>query len=147
MDAQRTRWGVAPFEARNSQRSPENASRKCWYASFAFAIASLPRSARAPSVPIASSRLSASVSTRETKKLATEATLDGSFPAATSRSSPRRYASTTSLYRWSEKISVMLMFLPAAIMSSIAPSPGFVAGIFTKRFGRSTRPCSRWASS
>ncbi len=41
------------------------------------------------SVPIASSRMSASVSTRETKKLATDETLRGSPPAATSRSSPR----------------------------------------------------------
>ena len=96
VDAQRQRCGVAPLPARNSQRSPLNACWKCSYASFAFAIASLPRSASASSVPIASRRLSASVSTRETKKLATECTFVGSPPPSTSRSSPRRYASTTS---------------------------------------------------
>ena len=58
------------------------------------------RAARAPAaVPIASSRLSPSVSTRETKKLATDATFDGSPPASTSRSSPRMYASITSACR------------------------------------------------
>ena len=35
-------------------------------------------------------------------------------------------------------MSVTLIERPAAIESSIAPSPGSVAGIFTKRFGRST---------
>jgi hypothetical protein len=37
----------------------------------------------------------------------------------------------TSLWRSKEKISVTLMLLPEAIISSIAPSPGSVAGIFT----------------
>ena len=60
-----------------------------------------------------------------------EGTFDGSPPEATSRSSPRRYASTTSAYRCSEKISVTLMLFPCAMQSSIAPRPGFVAGIFT----------------
>ncbi len=62
---------------------------------MAFAIASRPRKASA-SLPIASSRLSASVSTRETKKLATELTVDASPPDSISRSTPRMYASNTS---------------------------------------------------
>ena len=37
----------------------------------------------------------------------------------------------TSSWRWSEKISVTLMLRPSAIESSIAPTPGVVAGIFT----------------
>ena len=98
-------------------------------------------------MPIASRRLSASVSTRETKKLATDATLEGSPPASTSRSSPLRYASITSAWRSSEKISVMLIDLPFAIESSIAGRPAFVAGIFTNRFGRSTIWCRSSARS
>jgi cytochrome c peroxidase len=42
------------------------------------------------------------------------------------------YASTSSSWRWSEKINVTLMFFPAATMSSIAPTPAVVAGIFGK---------------
>ena len=41
------------------------------------------------------------------------------------------YASATSRWRSSEKISVTLMLRPRAIISSIAGSPGAVAGIFT----------------
>ena len=81
--------------------------------------------------PASSSLRSASVSTRDTKKLATEITEPGSPPAATSRSRPRRYASTTARYRSSEKMSVTLMERPFAMQSSIAPSPGSVPGIFT----------------
>ena len=44
-------------------------------------------------------------------------------------------------------MSVTLIERPAAIESSIAPSPGIVAGIFTKRFGRSTSSWSRVACS
>ena len=44
-------------------------------------------------------------------------------------------------------MSVTLMDLPFAIMSSIAGRPGFVAGIFTKRFGLSTSLCRRTASA
>ena len=81
----------------------------------------------------------------------TEATFDGSPPAATSRSSPRRYASTTARYRSSEKISVMLIGVPFAMQSSMAGRPAIVAGIFTNRFGRSIslaiqRACSNVAS-
>jgi hypothetical protein len=39
------------------------------------------------------------------------------------------------------------MLRPRAMQSSIAPSPGFVAGIFTRRFGRSIHVWSRIASS
>src|SRR5256885_12511732 len=66
---------------------------------------SLPRNSRASLDPIASRRLSVSVSTRDTKKLATECTFDGSPPEATSRSSPSRYTSTTSSYRSEEHTS------------------------------------------
>jgi hypothetical protein len=87
------------------------------------------------------------VSTRETKKLATDDTERGSPPPATRRSRPRTYASITSACRRREKISVTLIDLPCAIMSSIAGRPGFVAGIFTYRFGRSTSSCRRFASA
>ena len=39
------------------------------------------------------------------------------------------------------------MLFPRAMQSSIAAGPGFVAGIFTKRFGRSIHSWSRIASS
>ena len=52
-------------------RGLENRSTKSWYASFAFAMAAMPF--RSPPLCIASRRLSISVSTRETKKLATDA--------------------------------------------------------------------------
>src|ERR1700704_2157058 len=42
---------------------------------------------------------------------------------------------------------VTLMLFPCAMQSSIAPSPGFVAGIFTYRFGGSSHLCTRIASS
>ena len=64
------------------------------------------------------------MSTRETKKLATDATVVGSPPAATSRSSPRTYASATAAWRSREKIRVTLIGRPAAIESSIASRPG-----------------------
>ena len=44
-------------------------------------------------------------------------------------------------------MSVTLIERPAAIESSIAPSPGTVAGIFTKRFGRSTSSVRSFACS
>jgi hypothetical protein len=87
------------------------------------------------------------VSTRETKKLATEDTAEGSPPPSTRRSTPRMYASTTSAWRSSEKMSVTLIARPAAMQSSIAPSPGSVPGIFTYRFGRSPSSCRRIASA
>ena len=40
-----------------------------------------------------------------------------------------------------------LIDLPRAMHSSIAPSPGSVAGIFTNRFGLSTHSCSFSACS
>jgi hypothetical protein len=58
-------------------------------------MAALPLSALASSVPILSSRLSISVSTRETKKEATEPIADRSWPALRARSSPSRNASIT----------------------------------------------------
>ena len=57
------------------------------------------------------------------------------------------YASATSRWRSSEKISVTLTGMPAAIVSSIAGRPAGVAGIFTSRFGRSTSACRRLASA
>ena len=46
-----------------------------------------------------------------------------------------------------EKIRVTFMDLPREIISSMATSPGKVAGILTKRLGLSTISCSRVASS
>ena len=57
------------------------------------------------------------------------------------------YASATARWRSSEKISVTLIGIPAAIESSIAFSPGSVAGILMNTFGRSTILLSRRASS
>ena len=51
-------------------------------------MAALPFSAAASGVPIASSRLSTSVSTRETKNDATYAIVEMSCPLATAASSP-----------------------------------------------------------
>ena len=91
--------------------------------------------------------MSASVSTRETKNDATDARVDGSPPSSTKRSSPRMYDSATCRWRSSEKMSVTWMGMPAAIDSSIAFSPGSVAGILMKTFGRSTILLRRRASS
>ena len=63
-------------------------SSKAAYASLALAMASLPRRSGRPA---SLSRLSPSESTRETKKLATLATPDGSPPSATRRCKPRRF--------------------------------------------------------
>jgi hypothetical protein len=57
------------------------------------------------------------------------------------------YASITSRCRSIEKISVTLIDLPAAIISSIAGSPSFVPGILTYRFGLSISPWNRRASA
>ena len=57
------------------------------------------------------------------------------------------YASATSRWRSSEKISVTLTGMPLAIVSSIAGRPSLVAGILISTFGRSIRPCRRAASS
>jgi hypothetical protein len=76
VDAQRQRCARAPLASSASQRAPENSSLYRWYASFALATASLPF--RSSGAPASSSRRSASVSTRETKKLATDATGPGS---------------------------------------------------------------------
>ncbi len=100
-------------------------------------LAVMPFRARASGVPISSNRLSLSVSTRETKNEATEATLLGSPPEAWYSSSPPRYASMTSPYLSSEKIRVMLTEIPSARRRRIAGIPSGVAGIFTSRLGRS----------
>lgn len=49
------------------------------------------------------------------------------------------YASTTSAYRSTEKISVTLMLWPCATLSRIAGIPAGVAGILTMTSGRSQR--------
>ena len=78
----------APRAASASHRAPENRSRKSAYASFAFATATRPRNAFASSAragfaaTTASSRFSASVSTRLTKNDATEAIVLNRQPAA-----------------------------------------------------------------
>ena len=61
----------------------------------AFATAAVPRNASASGVPMASSRLSTSESTRLTKKLATDETGPSGWPALARSSSPLRYASIT----------------------------------------------------
>jgi hypothetical protein len=63
-------------------------SSNAWYARRALAMPALPRSSLASSLPIASRRLSTSVSTRETKKDATEAIVAMSTPLSRACSSP-----------------------------------------------------------
>ena len=89
-------------------------------------------------MPILSSLLSTSVSTRLTKNDATDAIEDRSWPASAACSIPAKYASMTSPYRSREKISVTLMLIPSARHWVIAGSPAGVAGILMNRFGRST---------
>ena len=85
VDAHSGRWTWAPLAANASQRGPENAWPKCWYASWAWATAAWPRRARiawsppSPRPPAScSSRRSISVSTRLTKNDATLCTFDRS---------------------------------------------------------------------
>src|SRR5205814_647365 len=98
VEAQRQRCTRAPREASFSQRGPEKISPYFRKASFALATAVFPlrpsSSRRAAGSEVcasfASIRLSVSVSTRETKNDATEATDDRSLPSAASFSSPFR---------------------------------------------------------
>ena len=92
----------APCFASAAQRGPANFWPKRRYASFALAMAARPfsilsRSFSAPSAFAikASRRLSISVSTRLTKKLATEARPSIGRPAFTRSSRPAIYASIT----------------------------------------------------
>ena len=91
---------------------------------MAFATAARPRrgepSGRSGSI---------AVSTRETKKLATEWTSAIGWCAARRRSRPRMYAMWIASYWASEKSSVTLTLIPAAIVSSIAGTPSAVPGI------------------
>jgi hypothetical protein len=96
VDAHRGRCTAAPLAASASQRGPENTSRNIAYASWPWATAAVPTSARASGLPSASRRRSTSVSTLLMKKLATELIPDRSDrPAATASSRPARYASMT----------------------------------------------------
>ena len=110
-------------------------------------MAALPRSALASGVPSLSSLASTSVSTRLTKKDATERIWEMSCPAAAAFSRPAMYASMTSPCRWSEKISVTLTLIPSEMACVIAGSPSRVAGILMNRFGRSTIHHSARASA
>ena len=66
---------------------------------------------------------------------------------ATKRSRPARYASITSAWRSSEKMSVTLTLMPAAIDSSMARRPSSVAGDLDHHVGpvdtREERTCRR----
>src|SRR3954465_3533546 len=86
VDAHRQRCGEAPLAASFSQRSPDNGSLWVWWGIFALAVASLPLSSSWP--PISSRRLSASVSTRETKNEATDAPFFGRAPLSIPRPDP-----------------------------------------------------------
>ena len=57
------------------------------------------------------------------------------------------YASMTSPYRSSEKISVTLTLMPSASVAVIAGTPSAVAGILMNMFGRSTSHHSCLASA
>src|SRR6266511_5144126 len=78
------------------------------------------------------------VSTRLTKKLATEWIWSIGWPCPTRRSRPLRYASITCSYIDTANSSVTLMLSPSAIICSIAGTPSCVPGILTIRLGRST---------
>ena len=144
--AHRGRCTLAPRAASAFHRGDEKISPKRPYASRALATASFPISDSAVSAfgepghrSTADSRSgSTAVSTRETKNDATDATLRGSPPPSRSRSRPRRYASATAAYRFTEKISVTFTGTPEAIVSSTAGSPSFVPGILIITFGRPT---------
>ena len=99
----------------------------------------LPRSASASSVPIFSSRLSISVSTRETKKLATEAMPARVCPFAAACSRPVQVGAhdvAVALDREDQR-DVDADALGRARWV-IAGRPSSVAGILTSRLGRST---------
>ena len=110
-------------------------------------MAALPRIAMAAGVPSLSSLPSTSVSTRLTKKDATERILEMSCPAAAAFSRPSMYASMTAPCRSREKISVTLTLIPSEVACVIAGSPSTVAGILMNRFGRSTAHQSARASA
>ena len=116
---------------------------------MALAIASLPSSAsqRAASSGAAAalslSSLSQVLSTRDTKKLATDVRPSSEPPAATRSSRPARYASTTSSYCSSEKINVTLTLTPLAVSARIAGMPSGVAGTLIMTLGRPTSAASR----
>ncbi len=93
------------------------------------------------------SRLSASLSTRLTKKLATERSRSTGSRAWTRRSSPAKNASMTRRYISTENSSVTFTFTPSAINCSIAGNPSTVPGTFTMTLGRSTRAQRRRASA
>ncbi len=90
VEAHSGRWRLAPSVLSLAKRSLANASSKAPYASRAFATAALPFSALASSVPIASRRLSTSVSTRDTKNDATEWMPSSRPPWLWARSRPDR---------------------------------------------------------
>ncbi len=153
--AHSTRCVRAPFAASASHRAPE---KICWYLRYvclALAIAALPCSARrraASSGELAafafsSSCLSMTVSMRLTKKLATLASLEMSFPSAARFSSPAMYASATFSYADCANSSVTLMLMPSLISVWNAGTPSGVPGTLIITFGRSISPHSRRASS
>ncbi len=85
------------------------------------------------------------VSTRETKKDATEAIRSTGSPADTRCSRPRQVRVHHGPVALGEKISVTLTLMPAAIAAVMAGRPATVAGILIIRLGRSTRCQSRLA--
>ena len=109
-------------------------------------MAALPRSAWAGGEPIRSSRLSTSVSTRDTKNEATETIRLRSCPFAFARSSPVMNASMTCWYRLSPKMSVTLTLMPSARVAAMAGTPSPVAGILMYALSRSTSHAS-WRAS
>ena len=95
---------------------------------------------------IASSRLSASVSTRLTKNDATDAIVLSGSPRLARSSSAARYDSITEAYASREKSSVMLTLMPSARRRRAAAAPSAVPGTLIITFGRSTSAHSRRAS-
>jgi hypothetical protein len=78
------------------------------------------------------------VSTRETKKLATELTSSGN-PSFCRRSSALMYASATFSYAATENSSVTFTLIPSYSACSMAGTPSGVPGILIITLARSTR--------
>ncbi len=84
---------------------------------------------------------------RDTNTDATDASRSIGSPRFARSSSPSRYAFAASSYRSTEKSSVTLMLIPAAIDALIAGTPAAVPGILIITLGRSTACHSRCAAA
>ena len=144
VEAQRQRCGCAP--AADSSRQSSLSARTARGSERRRAWRSRSRACPCSSAgaPRASSRRSVSLSTRETKKLATECTArrvaavgaEAREPLQVGRVRPRRSARSRRQRDVDRSAGRDRVFDRC--------HAGFVAGILTSRFGRSIRSCRRW---